>query len=549
MPSRTVIDSLIVELGLDPKKFTEGQKAALESFKRSQDSAIQFGQTIESQGKKIDDVFTSLKREALGFVTLFLGGRSIKNFVSDVTALDAATGRVALTLNMSAREVSAWQGASEQMGGTAQGITAAMQGLSGAMNTFMLTGQGPFLGVMNHLGLSMFDANKRLKTAGEMFLEISDAIHKLNESDPARAAATLAMIPGANQDSINLMLRGRAAIEGLLRASRDAGGTTFESAEAAAEYQKQLALLDRSATSFGRTLLTLVAPGLTAVMDALTKLLNSWRTPSGSPEDKLQNVRIRKGMNRLLGDPKDFVNWFNRLVGQDTPENRKEVEEFFGPGTAEDRLNREAAEATAEKAKRDLVQNTPGQRATSKAEQIAYIRQAAIARGIDPNIALQVAASEGLHSTLPGQQSTIVRADGTREDSWGPFQLFMGGGLGNKFQQKTGLNPRDPTTWKAQVDFALDEAKKGGWGPWHGWRGTPRAGLDGPVMGARGAAAAGSPGLGRQSAVDDHSTHVQIGSVQVNAPNARNADEIANEIPGSLKRANWAASANYGLSG
>ena len=106
-----------------------------------------------------------------------------------------------------------------------------------------------------------------------------------------------------------------------------------------------------------------------------------------------------------------------------------------------------------------------------------YITQAAEARGIDPNVALKVARSEGLYGYVGDQGS-----------SFGPFQLHYGnvarggnavGGLGDVFTQRTGYNARDPRTWQQQVDFSLDEAAKSGWGAWHGWKGAERAGLPG----------------------------------------------------------------------
>lgn len=96
----------------------------------------------------------------------------------------------------------------------------------------------------------------------------------------------------------------------------------------------------------------------------------------------------------------------------------------------------------------------------------SYIAKAAAARGIDPSIALKVARSEGGLSSW-NLQSSYVK-NGVREDSWGPFQLFMKGGLGNRFQAQTGLDPRLAQNGPAGVDFALDYAKKNGWGSWYG---------------------------------------------------------------------------------
>jgi hypothetical protein len=106
-----------------------------------------------------------------------------------------------------------------------------------------------------------------------------------------------------------------------------------------------------------------------------------------------------------------------------------------------------------------------------------YIQRAAISRGMDPSVALSVAKSEGLRGYV-----------GDKGSSFGPFQLHYGnvagggnkvGGLGDVFTRTTGLDARDPRTWRAQVDFALGEAQRGGWGPWHGWKGEKWAGIAG----------------------------------------------------------------------
>ncbi len=102
----------------------------------------------------------------------------------------------------------------------------------------------------------------------------------------------------------------------------------------------------------------------------------------------------------------------------------------------------------------------------------AYIRQAAVARNIDPDVALKVARSEGLADGI--WQSNVFK-NGLREPSYGPFQLLKGGagtgfpaGLGNAFQRTTGLDPANPANARAGVNFALDHASQNGWGAWYG---------------------------------------------------------------------------------
>ncbi|GGC90324.1 hypothetical protein [Chelatococcus reniformis] len=109
---------------------------------------------------------------------------------------------------------------------------------------------------------------------------------------------------------------------------------------------------------------------------------------------------------------------------------------------------------------------------------VAYIRAAALKRGIDPNVAIAVANSEGLRGYDPDKMK--VDRGGDFGTSFGPFQLHYksnipgvrNAGLGDVFTRRTGKHASDPSSWREQIDFALDEARKGGWGPWHGARNT-----------------------------------------------------------------------------
>lgn len=102
----------------------------------------------------------------------------------------------------------------------------------------------------------------------------------------------------------------------------------------------------------------------------------------------------------------------------------------------------------------------------------SYIRAAATARGINPDVAVRVAKSEGGLND-PTRRAEYVK-NGRREPSYGPYQLLIGGGntgfpvgMGND-ALAAGIDPRDPANWQKGVDFALDRAKSGGWTPWYG---------------------------------------------------------------------------------
>jgi|SRR5580765_1397409 len=116
---------------------------------------------------------------------------------------------------------------------------------------------------------------------------------------------------------------------------------------------------------------------------------------------------------------------------------------------------------------------TPADAAASGQVVEQYIRDAATKRGIDPEIAMRVARSEG--GTEVAKRGTFATGS-----SWWPYQLHYGGkgyeqfgntaGMGNSFTAETGFQPGDPAAWRASVDYALDRAQKSGWGDWYGAR-------------------------------------------------------------------------------
>lgn len=89
------------------------------------------------------------------------------------------------------------------------------------------------------------------------------------------------------------------------------------------------------------------------------------------------------------------------------------------------------------------------------------IRAAAEKYGVDPDVAMSVARSEGLSQFY-----------GDGGQSGGAFQLYTGtvggGGLGTDFQRQTGLNPLDPANEAATIDFAMKYVSENGWGKWNG---------------------------------------------------------------------------------
>jgi len=112
-----------------------------------------------------------------------------------------------------------------------------------------------------------------------------------------------------------------------------------------------------------------------------------------------------------------------------------------------------------------------GEYSLTDAEIQEIIIEEATLRGIDPTVAVRIYQFEG----RGGYQSSIPRSGNGSlnglEASFGPYQLYTGGGLGNEYERLTGrslIQDNTPDGIRNQVRFALDQAARGGWSPWYG---------------------------------------------------------------------------------
>lgn len=503
-----VIDSLVLELGLDASKFTAGQRDAIDSLRRMEERAKSSGTQVEAQSKKILDLLSSVRREAIGAITGILGGRGIGEFVGYITNLNAQTGRLAYTMDVSAGTLRAWQGAISQAGGSAQSANSALGGLSSEMSRFTLTGQSSMLPVLSRLGVGLYDQNHNLKTTTALWLDLADAVQGM---DPGQASAFLGMIPGANADMINFALTGRKAMEGFIASAARARDLTGQDVEAAKEYQKQLSLLKDSADGLGQSIVTLFGPAASRIMGAMGRLFSAMGTGS-----------VFGAGDRALGiDNSDAGIRYDRGNGRFELKNlpSRHVDMLGGAEETDAQYAARAEEMRQAAVSRAFGAFAPATGAKAGSSAVAdFIRAEAIKRGMDPDQAVRV---------LTAESGLDIGAVGDSGTSFGVGQLHYGGGLGDTFTKQTGLNARDPSTWKQQVPFILDNALSGGWGPWHAWKGQPWAGIPHGGSGA---------GAGKQ---------VNVGGVTI-YDSSGNSREIADSIDKHLQRSLTAGAANGG---
>ncbi|CDN01385.1 lytic transglycosylase domain-containing protein [Klebsiella quasipneumoniae subsp. quasipneumoniae] len=129
----TVIDALLVTLGLDTSDFRKGQKDVSDDLKKQREDAKNTAKEMAEQGKKAASFFSSIKTELLALtgVTVTAGGLMslVKNTTSGLMDLSIQSK----ALGLSARELDGWSKSAEAAGSSAEKISASLQGFQGAI--------------------------------------------------------------------------------------------------------------------------------------------------------------------------------------------------------------------------------------------------------------------------------------------------------------------------------------------------------------------------------------------------------------------------------
>ncbi|MDE1138196.1 MAG: hypothetical protein PW999_00785 [Paraburkholderia tropica] len=96
----TIVDALIVTLGLDATAFKRGKAEATQTTKKLTAEELRAAKEIEARNKKAADSFRAVRNELLALLALFTAGLGIKEFTEQTIKGAIATGQLARDLGM-----------------------------------------------------------------------------------------------------------------------------------------------------------------------------------------------------------------------------------------------------------------------------------------------------------------------------------------------------------------------------------------------------------------------------------------------------------------
>lgn len=229
----TVIDSLVVKLGLDTKDYQKGSKDVDSSFKKTKQSAQKTGKDIEQAGKQGAEFFNQLRKSAIQFFSVLTVGRGLADFTRNVIGSGAQLDRMSKRLGVSASELSRWEGAVKQSGGAAGEALSTFQALSAQITQLNLTGDAPIAMLLRTLNVAAVDSSGKAKAIPDLIRDIGDALDTKGWSNADKF--NLLNSAGIGDGLANLLMRGREEREKLLAAQKEYSDADAKAARIAEE--------------------------------------------------------------------------------------------------------------------------------------------------------------------------------------------------------------------------------------------------------------------------------------------------------------------------
>ncbi|HIE4429976.1 TPA: phage tail tip lysozyme [Burkholderia multivorans] len=236
----------------------------------------------------------------LALVAIFTAGVGIKQFTENTINSAVNLGYMAQNLQMSTRDLAAWQRAAERAGGSAEGITAA---LSASQNDISKLKFGQVTEGVQWF-LRMGGSVKDLKDGNSYLLARARIISSMFKTDPGRARF-IAQQMGIGDGEFNFLKQGEAAVLALVDAQKKNSAVTEKQAEQALKLKNEWLDLRDRLEYVGTTVLLQLMPTFEKLIGKLQNMAD-WVADHKSD--------ISQWIDLAVTSVKQFVDWADRAA-------------------------------------------------------------------------------------------------------------------------------------------------------------------------------------------------------------------------------------------
>lgn len=287
----TVIDSLLIELGLDTSKFDASQKKSVDELRKFDEQAQKTAKNTQQGSKNIGDGFEKARNALVSLGVAFVGVKAFTNFAKDMTTANAALGRNAQLFNMSARELDAWGGVLKTVGGNAESFQGSLQALQQGVASIKL-GDAAILTPLARLGaLSSVDIEKGTVD----ILKLAEALKKFKAENGEQLTFTLAQQLGLNKETYMVLSQGADTVNRLYQEQYKLSGINEKNTQQAAKLQEEWGKVSQAFSKAANSVMDELYPALTFVSKGLVSFFDTFAERNKETDGFLGKLTVLTG--------------------------------------------------------------------------------------------------------------------------------------------------------------------------------------------------------------------------------------------------------------
>ncbi len=258
----TVIDQLIVTLGLDPAQFKKGTNEATKQVKLTQE---QFRKSGEAMTRSIVDVARNIFVAFVGFESV----SGLINFLGRLNQAQASLSRMAQNFGTSARALDVWDKKVELAGGTVAGAQSSINQLNQDITALYTRGEtSPLLVFFQQLGIDIKGVWTGAKSAQTAFEELFAAMGKR----PREQMFRLGTQAGISPDVLTYGLRPLSERQALTKEAERLSRATDANTKAADNLRERWVAIRDSLENIGVALLEKITPTIERLLPVVERL-------------------------------------------------------------------------------------------------------------------------------------------------------------------------------------------------------------------------------------------------------------------------------------
>nr|HAF4307149.1 hypothetical protein [Salmonella enterica] len=258
----SVLDTFLILFESDASDVKKGTDEANKSAETLDKTLDKIGITTDG----ITSSFSGLATVALGSMAAFMSlGGIISGTIDKAEEIDALA-RSAQSLNMPVEDLDAWGKAAERAGGDADGMRDSLTDLAEKMGEASSDAKSGAAKSFQELGIALKNSDGSTKNAAQGMLDLADSVSTLSRE---QAIFRIKELGVTDNRTVDLILKGRGAIEDMIKTQKAFGVVTKQDAETAQKFKMELdstkSMFNSLATQAGVSIMPLLTDFLKIV--------------------------------------------------------------------------------------------------------------------------------------------------------------------------------------------------------------------------------------------------------------------------------------------